>query len=324
MHPLLKTMSVAALAALTLSACGGDDATPESRISAAPEGEGQTLPTGGSGAVDVASADFAENQILAEIYAQALSAAGYDASVTPLTTRPNIIAALQDGAIDVEPDYVGALTEYFNLEENGPDAALQASGDLDATLELARGFAETAGLTVLTPSPAADQNAFAVTEAFSEENGITTLSELAEFDGPLTLGGSAECQTYTLCLPGLEQVYGLELEFMQTDIGGPLTVSALQGGTVQVNQYLSSDGTAPLNGFVVLEDDQNLAVVDNVVPVVGEEYGDDALLAEVLDAVSASMTTEDLVNLNASVSLDRVLPAQAARDYLIAKGLIAE
>lgn len=311
------------LAVLALAACG-DDTTAASRVSGAPSADQNRLPTGGSGEVVVASANFPENQILAEVYAQALSAAGYSVTVTPLTTRPVIVPQVTAGTVDVEPDYVGALTEYLNKEANGPDAEMVANGDLDATIAKARELAEPKGLTILDASPAADQNAFAVTEEFAAENGgLKTLSDLAKVPGPLTLGGSSECQTYSLCQPGLETTYGLDLQFQQTDIGGPLTVAALKRGTVQVNQYLSSDGSAVTNGFVVLEDDKKLAPVDNVIPVVGEKYASDPLFTDVLSRVSAAMSTDDLLNLNASLSTDRKLPAAAATDFLKAKGFVA-
>lgn len=321
--PALLTAGLA-LAALSLTACGDGGNDAESRVSAAPteQAAANALPTGGSGAVVVGSANFPENRILAEIFEQALDAAGFDASTKDLTTRPVIIPQVTSGAIDVEPDYVGALVEYFNLEKNGPGAAVIANNDLAATLAKAREFGAEVGLTVLDASPAADQNAFAVTKEFAEENDLTTLSDLAKVPGELTLGGTSECQTYTLCKPGLEKTYGKTFSFMQTDLGGPLGVAALKRGTVDVNQYLSSDGSAPSNGFVILEDDKMSAPVDNVIPVVGKEYADNAVLKEVLDKVMAAMTTEDLLGLNASVSIDRKLPADAARDFLVAKGFI--
>lgn len=318
-----RTASVLLVAALGLTACGEAAPPAESRVEAAPSQEAaeNVLPSGGSGEVVIASANFPENQILASVYEQALDAAGYDASVRPLTTRPVIVPQVVAGEIDVEPDYIGALTEYLNKEQNGPDAEQIANGDLEQTLAAARELAPPE-LTILDPSPAADQNAFAVTQETADEYDLETLSDLSRLPQPIVLGGSPECQQYALCQPGLEDVYGLDFTFQQTDIGGPLTVAALQRGTVTVNQYLSSDGTAVINGFVILEDDKELAPVDNVVPVVGPEYADDPVLTEVLDRVSAAMTTDDLLNLNASLTVDRKLPAQAARDFLVAKGFL--
>lgn len=313
-----------ALAALGLAACGDGGSGAESRVSAAPSGQAaqNQLPTGGTGTVVVGTANFPENRILGEIYEQALDAAGFDAQTRDLTTRAVIVPQVTSGEVDVEPDYVGALTEYFNLEKNGPGAPVVANNDLAATLAKAREFGTPAGLTILEPSPAADQNAFAVTQEFADKYQLKTLSDLAKVPEEVTLGGSAECQTYSLCQPSLEATYGKKFAFQQTDIGGPLGVAALKRGTVQVNQYLSSDGSAPSNGFVILEDDKKSAPVDNIIPVVGKDYAGNAVLKEVLDKVSAAMTTDDLLGLNASVSVDRKLPADAARDFLVAKGFI--
>lgn len=313
------------LSAVALTACGDGGGTAASRISADPSAVGAALPTeGGSGEVVIASANFPENQILAEVYQQALAGAGYDASVKPLTTRPNILPAVESDDIQVEPDYVGSLTEFLNKDKNGPDAPMVASGDLDATYAKAQELAAEKGLTVLEPSPAQDQNAFAVTREFSESNDVTKLSDLSDFDGPLVLGGTPECKTYSLCQPGLEQTYGITFTgFEQTDLGGTLSVSKLKSGTVQIGEFLSSDGGVKANDFVVLEDDKMLQSVDNIVPVISKSVAGDELLRDILERVSAAMTTEDLIALNASVSIDRKLPAQAATDFLVGKGLIA-
>lgn len=315
----------ALLTAAALTGCGSDGQAA-SRITADPSAAASGLPTsGGEGEVVIAAANFPENQILAEVYRQALAGAGYDASVKQLTTRPNILGALESGEVQVEPDYVGSLTEFLNKEANGPEAERLANGDLEATYAQAQRLAATKGLTVLTPSPAQDQNAFAVTREFSEANGVTTLSDLADYEGPLVLGGTPECKTYALCQPGLEQTYGLTFTgFEQTDLGGTLSVSKLKDGTVQLGEFLSSDGGVKANDFVVLEDDKMLQSVDNVVPVLAESVSDDQLLADVLEQVSAAMSTDDLIALNAAVSIDRKLPAQAATDFLVGKGLVAD
>ncbi len=312
--------------ALTAAACGGGDSAP-SRIAApasASAGDAGLLPTsGGSGPVVIASANFPENQILAEVYRQALAAAGYDASVKPLTTRPVILKALASGDVQVEPDYIGSMAKYLNKEKTGSDDLGVDDSDLAAVVPKAQELAKDKGLTVLEASPAADQNAFAVTRAFSEKNDVTKLSDLTGFDGPLVLGGTPECKTYEQCQPGLEKVYGLTFTgFEQTDLGGTLSVSKLTSGKVQLGEFLSSDGGVKANDFVVLEDDKQLQSVDNVVPVLAAKVAGDQLLTSVLNRVSAAMDTDDLIALNATVSIDRKLPAQAATDFLRAKGLI--
>jgi len=313
--------------ALSLAACGGGGATA-SRITQAPDASAGTearLPTsGGSGDLTIASANFPENQILAEVYRQALSGAGYSATVKPLTTRPVILGALESGEIQVEPDYVGSLAKFLQKEKSGTDDLGIDDADLSATYAKAQELAQEKGLTVLEPSPAADQNAFAVTRKFSEDNGVTKLSDLAAYKGPLVLGGTPECKTYALCQPGLEQTYGITFTgFEQTDLGGTLSVSKLKDGTVQLGEFLSSDGNVKANDFVVLEDDKTLQSVDNVVPVLAGNAAGDQLVKDILNKVSAAMTTDDLIALNATVSVDRKLPAQAATDFLKGKGLIA-
>ena len=320
----LITLPVIASLLAGAAACGGGGGTAAPRVSSNPTASSTGLPaSGGKGSIKIGAANFPENGILAEVYKQALAHAGYDASVVSLTTRPNIVTALQKGGIQVEPDYVGSLTEYFNKAAHGPSATPVANGDLQATFTAAKAFAMTKGLTVLTPSPAADQNAFAVTKAFSTKNKVIKLSDLASYKGPLVLGGTPECKTYALCQPGLEKVYGLRFTgFQQTDLGGTLSVSKLKSGKVTLGEYLSSDGSVKANDFLVLEDDKHLQSVDNVVPVLASSVASDPLVATVLNTVSAAMTTEDLIALNAEVSIDRKLPAQAATDFLTAKHLL--
>lgn len=209
--------------------------------------ESESLATGvsgGSGALVVGAANFSENQILANLFEGALDAAGFDASVKNVTNREVYEPALESGQLDVFPEYVGTLTEFLNKKTGGPDAPAKASGDLAATMTALRALAEPRGLTVLEPSEAADQNAFAVTKAFAEANKLTKLSDLKGVEGDLVLGGPAECPTRPFCQPGLEKTYGIEFsEFVSLDAGGPLTKTALKQGRVQVGLVFSSDGS---------------------------------------------------------------------------------
>jgi osmoprotectant transport system substrate-binding protein len=199
----------------------------------------------GSGEIVVGAADFAESATLGTIYVTVLNAAGYDAEVTTIGNRETYLPALEDGAqVQVIPEYVGTLTEFINKDVNGADAEPVASSDLEATTEALTGLGEEIGLVFGEPSPAQDQNAFAVTKAFADEHGVATLSELAEACGGLVLGGPPECTERPFCQPGLEDTYGLEFaEFRSLDAGGPLTKSALQQGEVTLGLVFSSDGS---------------------------------------------------------------------------------
>ncbi len=197
----------------------------------------------GSGPIAVGGAGFTESIVLANVYANVLTAAGFDASVREVGSRELYLAALQEGTeIQVFPEYLATVTEFLE----GDEANQVASGDVEATLEALQPLAEEAGLVFGEPADAVDQNAFAVTQEFADQLGVTTLSELAEVcdDGSLILGGPAECPERPFCQPGLEETYGLEFASFQEygDTGGPLTKAAIQQGEVSMGLVFSSDG----------------------------------------------------------------------------------
>ncbi|SNS67735.1 osmoprotectant transport system substrate-binding protein [Geodermatophilus pulveris] len=200
----------------------------------------------GSGPIVVGGANFTESTILADVYADVLTAAGFDASVREVGNRELYLPALISGSeIQVFPEYLSTATEFLNRQVNGSTAEPVASGDVQATLTALRPLAEQVGLVFGRPSEAADQNAFAVTRAFADELGVSTLSELADAcgDGSLVLGGPTECPDRPFCQPGLEETYGLQFaEFRELDAGGPLTKAALQQGEVSIGLVFSSDG----------------------------------------------------------------------------------
>jgi len=197
---------------------------------------------GAGRAVVVGAGNFSESATLAELYAGVLDAAGYDASTQTIGNRETYLPALQSGELTIVPEYVGTLTEFLNKGANGADAESVASADLDATVAALTGLGEAVGLVFATPAAAQDQNAFAVTTAFADEHGVTTLSELAATCGGIVLGGPPECPERTFCQPGLEEVYGLQVgEFVSLDAGGPLTKSALTGGQIALGLVFSSD-----------------------------------------------------------------------------------
>jgi osmoprotectant transport system substrate-binding protein len=197
----------------------------------------------GSGPIAVGGAGFTESTVLANVYADVLKAAGFDASVREVGSRELYLKALEEGTeIQAFPEYLATATEFLEAD----DASQIASGDVDATLKALQPLAEKAGLTFGEPSDAVDQNAFAVTTAFADKVGVKTLSELADAcsDGSLVLGGPAECPERPFCQPGLEDTYGLKFGSFQEygDTGGPLTKAAIQKGEVSMGLVFSSDG----------------------------------------------------------------------------------
>jgi len=318
----VRRTGIAAVAvgfALTLSACSSD------ANSSADTPTPVETTVEGSGPITIGSFNFGESRILANIYSQVLQAAGFEPTIKELTNREVVEPALEDGEVQVVPEYIGTLTEFLNAKANGPDAAAVSSDDVNATLAAGQKLANAAGITLLVPSAAADQNAFAVTRAFSEENGITTLSDLAEYskNNKVVLGGPAECPTRDFCQPGLEDVYGLKVgDFVSLDAGGPLTKTALNQGKIDVGLIFSSDGAIDANDYVVLEDDKSLQNSDNIVAAVNTAALTPAL-EKALNDVNAALTTSDLVSLNKQVDIDRGDPATVAAAWLKSKGLVS-
>ncbi|GAB3317041.1 hypothetical protein GCM10027451_34500 [Geodermatophilus aquaeductus] len=200
----------------------------------------------GSGPIVVGAGNFTESTILGNIYAGVLQAAGFDATVREVGNRDLYLPALISGTdLQVFPEYLATVTEALNAQVNGANPTPIASGDAQATRDALQPLADQVGLTFGTPSEAADQNAFAVTQEFADQLGVTTLSELADAcgDGSLVLGGPAECPTRPFCQPGLEETYGLTFaEFREFDAGGPATKAAITQGEVSMGLVFSSDG----------------------------------------------------------------------------------
>ena len=288
---------------LVVAACGssGDDDETES-------GSGSEA---AEKSVTIASANFNENVILAEMYAQALEAKGYDVErKLNLGSRDLLYTALEKGQIDILPEYVGTSLEFLNK------GAGEATGDAEETVEKLRTAFEERDVSVLEVSEAADQNAFAVTKATADQHSLKTLSDLAAVSKELTMGGPPECPQRPFCIPGLKETYGIEFkDFKSLDAGGPKTKEALEAGDIDVGLVFSSDGAVASKGFVVLEDDKALQTADNIVAVVRTEVLDDTI-EEVLNAIAAELTTEDLQELNKRADIDKEDPEVLAEEWL--------
>lgn len=301
-----KLLSLTAIALFALAGCSsGDDDDQASVV--------------------IATTNFSETKILANMYQQVLEDRGVPAGIKELTTREVIFPALSTGEVQITPEYLGSLTEYLNKQANGADAAQLATGDVDATVAAATPLAADQNVTLLAPAAAQDQNAFAVTRQFAQDHDLTTLSDLAAYSqgSPITLGGPPECPQRPFCQLGLEGTYGVQIgEFKSLDAGGPLTVTALNDGTVQVGLVFSSSAAIQANDFVVLTDDKNLQTAENVLPAVYTPALTDTI-EEALNSLSEVLTTEDLQRLNQQVDVDRMDPADVAAQYLQDKSLLS-
>jgi len=314
----LSTVAAGASLALLLTACGDDggDAFSGAESSGAPAASGEAITVGG--------ASFTESLIMMEMYEALLEDAGYDVTVQPVESRELYAPELVSGNIDVVPEYAATITEYLNLEENGPDAEVLASPDAEATVEQLRALAEPRGLRALEPAEAANQNAFFVTQDFAEQNDLETLSDLGESGLPIVLAGTPECPERVKCEIGLKELYGIDItEDLPLGFGSVQNKQAVVQGQAQLGLSGTTDGTLADLGLVVLEDDKGLQNADNLIPVVNAEgpAGTDEV-AELLNALSAELSTEDLAELNRRVDEDREQAADVARSYLEEKGLL--
>jgi osmoprotectant transport system substrate-binding protein len=273
--------------------------------------------TGGSDVIVVGvSGAFAENQIVAEMYAQVLEHAGYTVErLLELRSRESSQNALEAGVIDVKPEYLSSLLLF--LDPNA-EASADAADVARQTAELLR----SEGLTLLTPSAAEDTNQFVANAETAQRFDLTTMSSLAAVAGQLTFGGPPECPQRPFCLPGLHEVYGVLFDdFTPLDAGGPLTVDALKADDVQIGLLFSTDPSIGQNGFVPLVDDRHLQNAENITPLIRSEKLNGEV-RDLLDAVSARLSTEKVTELVGKVVIDGQDVADVANGFLTANGLL--
>ena len=289
-----------ALTAGSLSACGSSNPLGGGEIS----GDLKTIAVG--------SADFTESKIIAEIYAQALEANGFTVRRQfGIGSRETYIPAVQDHSIDLIPEYTGNLLQYFDAETTAttPDAVL---------LGLLKAL--PGDLSILYPSPAEDKDTLAVTEATAQRWNLKTIGDLAKHSAEVKVGAPSEFQTRVTGLVGLKDRYGLDIapaNFVAiSDGGGPATVQALTSGAITAANIFSTSPAIEQNRLVVLEDPENVFLAANVVPLVASQKMSTELKT-VLDAVSAKLSTEGLIELNTSVEGNQgVDPDEAAEKWV--------
>jgi osmoprotectant transport system substrate-binding protein len=269
-------------------------------------------------AVTVASFDFPESELLAQVYGQALSAAGYDVELElNVGPRELVEPALAAGLVELVPEYAGTALQFLSLGDDRP------SDDTAATTAALDRVLADRGIVRLAAAPAQDANAVVVTREVADRYGLATISDLAEAAPELTFGGPPGCPDRPFCLAGLGDTYGLRFaNFLPLDVGGPLTHQALAGGFADVGLLFTTDPRLADDDLVVLADDRGLQPAENVVPMVRQEVLDrwGEPFAAVVDGVSARLTTASLQELNRQVANGESARAVAA-DWLTDEGL---
>jgi osmoprotectant transport system substrate-binding protein len=301
----LAALILAAGTTLALTGCGAGGNPLGS--SNEPSGDAETIVVG--------SAGFAESEIIAQIFAQALEANDITVDFAgQIGQREVYIKALEDGSIDLIPDYSGNLLQYL---DDSSDA--KTSEEVYAALP----DALPDGFEVLDQSAAEDKDSYNVTKEFSEANGVKSLADLANIPVPLIVAGGPEFDKRPYGPKGLSDVYGVDpakITFVPiSDSGGPLTTGALTDGTVNIADIFTT--TPAINDFVTLEDPENLILPQNVLPLINSDKASDAV-KDVLNTVSAALTTEDLIELNGRNQGDeKASPKALAADWLAEKNL---
>lgn len=268
--------------------------------------------------IQVASFDFPESEILGELYGQALRQHGFPVEqVVQLGSREVVGPALEQGKVDMAPEYLGSALNFLN------DRDRIATADPALThARLEQAFAPR-GVSVLAYAPAQDRNGFVVTGDLARRHGLEKLSDLAPLASQLSFGGPPECPQRPLCLKGLQDLYELRFARFEAMPSRAVTAGELDTGEIDVGMIETTDPHLIGTDLVQLEDDRRLQPAENVVPVLRREvldaYG--PALVRLCNAVSAQLTTAELTRLNLQVAEGQPA-AEAASGWLRAHTII--
>jgi osmoprotectant transport system substrate-binding protein len=304
----------AATAAL-LAGCGGSSSS-----TAADTGASSSPSSSGGGVVRISGQNFTEAQIVADLYAGVLKKAGYDPQVKLVGTR-DIYMKVFPKSIDVVPEYVGGILEFLNGTYNGSNAAPVTMSDAAQSISDAQPLLKKAGISLLDPSSATDSNAFFVTKKFAEDNNVSSLSDLK--GKSVVLAAAPDCKGRLDCEGGLTDKYGIKItKILPLGYASPQTYKSVLSGESQLGETSTTDATLESQGLVLLEDDKKIQPAENLVPAVSSDFlAAHPDVAAPLNALMAALTTENLTQLNADVSVNREDPQDVADKFLADNGL---
>jgi osmoprotectant transport system substrate-binding protein len=263
---------------------------------------------GSSDPLVIGSQAYYSNEIVAEAYAQVLEDAGYTVERQfSLGQRDVYVPALTSGEVDLFPEYTGNLLQYFDA------SATQTAAD-DVYQALTAALPD--GLSALDMSPASDQDSYNVTAEFANQNNLVSIADLAALSS-IRLGGAPELAERPYGPQGLLSTYGVTVTFEAT---GDTTVEALVAGLVDMDNVSSADPSIAQLGLVTLADPAGLFLASNLVPIASDAVDQGA--RDLINAVSAAMSAQDLVAMNVRSVSEQLSAAEIARDWLISEGLI--
>ncbi|GAB3195410.1 hypothetical protein GCM10027062_02270 [Nocardioides hungaricus] len=299
---------------LLATGCAGDD------LESGGSGDESSAPAD-KGTVNISGQSFTEAAIVAAMYDQLLTDAGYTTNVKLVDTRDAYMATFP-GDVDVVPEYVGGIVNFLNAKANGADAEPFTAGDGAQLAEQGQALLDDAGITLLDQSSATDTNAFFVTKEYSQSEGVTKLSDLE--GASVVLAAAPDCKGRLDCEGGLSDQYGIDVtKVLPLGYASDQTYQSVLDGESQLGETSTTDGTLDSQGLVVLEDDKQIQPAQNLVPAVSTEFLDaNPDVADVLNALMAALTTEKLTELNGQVAVDREKPEDVARQFLQDEGLL--
>jgi osmoprotectant transport system substrate-binding protein len=274
---------------------------------------GSTTKSNSSKSIIVGAAGFSESVVLAQVYGQALAGAGYTVTYKNVGQRPAYFPALKSGEFNLIPEYSGSILDFI---DNKATAAAPDAVDSALTAAL------PSNLVAAKPATAADSDTITVTSKFATANSLTTIADLAKLKS-FTLTASQQFQTRPDGIKGLQTVYGLNnIKFVATnDGGGNDTLKKLLTGKADAADIYSSTPSIKENNLVSLQDPKSLFASQEVVPILSKSVASAKVLS-VLNAVSAKLTTSELLALNEQVQgSTKTDPAAAAKAWLQKQGL---
>lgn len=258
------------------------------------------------GTIVVGSQAYYSNEIVAEVYAQALEAEGFTVERNfQIGQREAYLPALEAGEVQLFPEYTGNLLQYY-----APDTTATQTDEVYTELQSAL----PPNLRALAMSPATDQDSYNVTAEFAEANGLSSLGDLAGVS-PLVLGGAPELEERPYGPAGLLDTYGVEVEFSAT---GEVTLEALLEGEVQVANIYTGNPAIAQYGLVTLADPEGLFLASNLVPIASADVADQ--IAPVINPISEAMGADELVAMNLQSTADEMSAADIAAEWLAANG----
>ena len=303
-------IGVAALVCLTAAACSSSSSTSSSTASSS----ANPLAPKATGAVVVGSANFPEDELLAQIYVDALQGKGV--KVTPkfnIGAREVYYPEIEKGAITIIPEYNGALL----TTSVDPTSTAASTEEVNAALKAKL----PSSLEILNSSSAEDKDSITVTQATATKYHLTSISDLSPYAKDFVIGGPPEFPTRADGIPGLKKVYGLTFKsFSPLDESGPITISALSSGKVQAADLFTTTPQIITDHFLSLADPKNLFAAQNVTPLV-YKAGVNSTIVSTLNAVSAALTTEALVQMNKALTVNHASYTAVASGFLSQEGL---